>query len=122
MMPCVLLNRLSIPSTQAIRINPHMAEPNPFVPTLFNHPFFNADLIPTNELDDLCDELWPLVVAHLPDSRKKPHGPEYVFRSLIANLCMVWNVGQTALIVPRNKRFLRGKSRYRPSQVTYDSV
>ena len=85
-------------------------------------PFFNPDLIPTEGLDDLCNQLWPLVVAHLPESRKKPYGVEYVFRSMIANFVSAMQVGETVLIVPRNKRFFKGKTRYRASQATYDSV
>jgi hypothetical protein len=41
---------------------------------------------------------------------------------MIANFVSAMQVGETVLIVPRNKRFLKGKSRYRASQVTYDSV
>lgn len=99
-----------------------MTDTNPFTPTLSNYPFFNPDLIPAEGLDDLCNQLWPLVLAHLPQSRKKPYGVEYVFRSLIANFATLMLIGNQVLIVPRNKRFLKGKSRYRPSQATYDSV
>jgi len=99
-----------------------MVETNPFAITLPNHPFFNADLIPTGNLDQLCDELWPLVMAHLPESRKKPSGPEYVFRSLVANAYVAITDDRAELIVPKNKRFFPARSRYRPPQVTYHSV
>ncbi|GEO16230.1 hypothetical protein [Microvirga aerophila] len=99
-----------------------MAETSPFTITLPNYPFFNADLNPAGDLESLCDDLWPLVMAHLPESRKKPHGPEYVFRSLITNFVTAMQVGGPVLIVSRNKRFLPPKSRYRASQATYDSV
>jgi hypothetical protein len=122
MPPYTLLNRLSFPSTQLRRINPHMMETSPFAVTLPSHPFFNADLTPAGDLDCLGDDLWPWVMAHLPESRKKPHGPEYVFRSLIANFVTAMKIGEHVLIVPRNKRFLPPKSRYRASRASYDSV
>jgi hypothetical protein len=99
-----------------------MTDTNPFVPTLPNHPFFNPDLIPADRLDDLCNQLWPLVMAHLPESRKKPYGVEYVFRSLIANFVTVMRVGEPVLIVPRNKSFFPAKNRYRSEQTTYGNA
>ena len=99
-----------------------MEETNPFTPTLSNHPFFNPDLIPTNTLYDVCDQLWPLVLAHLPESRKKPYGAEYVFRSLVANFASAVRTGEPVLIVPRNKSFFPAKSRYRASQATYGTA
>ena len=99
-----------------------MKDTNPFVPTLSNHPFFNPDLIPAEGLDDHCNQLWPLVMAHLPESRKKPYGVEYIFRSLIANFVSAMQVGQPVLIVPRNKGFFPAKNRYRPDKATYGST
>jgi hypothetical protein len=122
MKPCVLLIRLSYPSTKLRRINPCMTDTNPFTPTRSNHPFFNSDLTPAEGLDDLCNQLWPLVMAHLPASRKKPYGIEYVFRSLIANFVSVMRVGEPVLIVPRNKKFFPGKNRYKPDKATYRSA
>jgi hypothetical protein len=99
-----------------------MAETDPLVSTLSNPPFFNGNLTPAGDLDSLCDELWPFVMAHLPESRKKPTSKEYVFRSLLANFLMMMQTAEPELIVPRNKRYLKGKSRYQASQVTYDGV
>jgi hypothetical protein len=99
-----------------------MVETNPFAITLPNYPFYNADLIPTGDLDSLCNELWPLVMAHLPESRKKPLGVEYVFRSLIANVYTMLMVGKSQFVLPKNKRFLPPRSHYRPPQATYCSV
>jgi hypothetical protein len=99
-----------------------MTDTNPFVPTLSNHPFFNPDLIPAEGLDELCNELWPLVQGHLNESRKKPYGVEYVFRSLIANFITVMRLGEPVLIVPRNKSFFPAKSRYRATQATYGNA
>jgi hypothetical protein len=99
-----------------------MEDTNPFVPTLSNHPFFNPDLIPADGLHELCNQLWPEVLAHLPQSRIKPHGVEYVFRSLLANFVSAMQIGEQVLIVPRNKDFFPAKSRYRPKEVTYGSA
>lgn len=99
-----------------------MTDTNLFTPTLSNHPFFNPDLIPAEGLDDLCNQLWPLVMGHLSESRKKPHGVEYVFRSLIANFVSSTQVGEPILIVPRNKSFFSAMSRYRASQATYGNA
>jgi hypothetical protein len=99
-----------------------MAETNPLVSTLSNPPFFNGDLTSTGDLDGLCNELWPLVMAHLPESRKKPRSKEYAFRSLVANFLMAMQTTEPELIAPRNKHFLNGKSRYQASFMTYDAV
>lgn len=99
-----------------------MAETNPLVSTLSNPPFFNGNLTPAGDLDALCTELWPLALAHLPESRKRPKSSESAFRSLIANFIMALQTAGSELIAPRNKRFLKGKSRYQASFMTYDGV
>jgi hypothetical protein len=99
-----------------------MADTNPFVSTLSEPPFFKGNLAPVGDLDSLCNELWPLVMAHLPKSRKRPFSKEYVFRSLVANFLMAMQATEPELIAPRNKHFLNGKSRYQASHMTYDAV
>ncbi|KFG70091.1 hypothetical protein JH26_06225 [Microvirga sp. BSC39] len=61
-------------------------------------------------------------MTYLPESRKKPYGVEYVFRSLIANFVSAMQVGEQVLIVPRNKSFFPAKNRYRPDKATYGST
>jgi hypothetical protein len=99
-----------------------MRETNPIVSTLSNPPFFNGNLTPAADLDNLCTELWPLVMAHLPKSRKRPVKMKDAFRSIVASLLMAMQTAQPELIVPRNKRYLKSKSRYQASFMTYDSV
>lgn len=99
-----------------------MAETNPIVSTLSNPPFFNGNLTPSGDLDSLCTELWPLVMAHLPESRKRSVKRKDAFRSLVANFLMAMQTTEPELIAPRNKRYLNSASRYQTSFMTYDSV
>ena len=52
-------------------------------------------------------------MAHLPESRKKPYGVEYVFRSLIANFATAMQVWRT-----RTDRAEKQEVPYRPSPAT----
>jgi len=99
-----------------------MRETNPIVSTLPNPPFFNGNLTPTGDLDSLCNQLWPLVEAHLPESRKRPIRKKDAFRSLVANFLMAMQTTEPELIAPRNKHFLNSASRYQTSFITYDGV
>lgn len=99
-----------------------MMDESPFTITLANNPFFDTNLQPIGPLADLCSELWPLVAAHIPASRKRPLGEQYVFGSLIANFCRMLLIGKTELTTPRNHDFLKSGSRYRPRKATYHAV
>jgi hypothetical protein len=99
-----------------------MAETITPVSTLYNPPFFNGNLIPAGKLETLCTELWPLVMAHLPESRKRPIRKKDAFRSLVANFLMAMQTTEPELIAPRNKDFLNSASRYQTSFMTYDAV
>jgi hypothetical protein len=78
-----------------------MVETNPFVSTLSHPPFFNGDLTPAGDLNALCSELWPLVSAHLPKSRKRPVSKEYAFQALIANFLIAMQITEPELIGKR---------------------
>jgi hypothetical protein len=99
-----------------------MAETITPVSTLSNPPFFNGNLTPAGDLGVLCTELWPLVMAYLPESRKRPIRKKDAFRSLVANFLMAMQTTEPELIAPRNKHFLNSASRYQTSFMTYDAV